>query len=84
MKTPTGWTIENNHLTTIIKLNNFKEAIGMINKIALIAEEINHHPDIELFSYNNLKIKLTTHQAGNKITQKDLLVAERINKIIKN
>lgn len=82
MNTPNDWIMENNSLTRTIKLTNFKEAVDLINKIALIAEEMNHHPDIELFSYNNIKIKVTTHQAGNTITNKDRELAERITKIL--
>ncbi len=50
--------------------------------ITPVAETIGHHPDLELYDYNKLKIKLRSHSAGNIITQKDIDLAEHINQLV--
>ncbi len=80
MKIPENWTIENDQLTRTFVLNNFVEAVDFVNKIVPLAEEADHHPDIEIFAYKKVKVKLISHKAG-KITDKDLDMAERINAI---
>lgn len=64
-----------------IVLKNFMEVISLVNKIAQIAEDLNHHPDIEIYNYKNLRVKTTTHEA-NGLTEKDYKLAEELNKIL--
>ena len=52
-----------------------------LRRVAEAAERLNHHPDVEL-RYVNLILRLTTHDAGNKVTEKDLRLAEEIQKIV--
>lgn len=59
---------------------NFIEAVNFIGKIAEIAEDQSHHPDIHLTGYRNVKIDLSTH-ALNGLTENDLIVAAKINEI---
>ena len=80
MKSPSGWSIENGQLTRVFEFKNFSEAIGFANKILPVAEEARHHPDLEIFSYNKVRVKLITHSSG-KITEKDIALAERINRV---
>jgi len=49
--------------------------------VAEAAEQLNYHPDVEL-RYVNLTLRLTAHDAGNKVTEKDLRLAEEIQKIV--
>jgi len=61
----------------------FKDFIStwaFMNKVALLAEKLGHHPDWSN-SYNKLMIKLTSHDAGNKITEKDRNLADLIDKL---
>ena len=60
-----------------ITFNNFSEAWAFLSRIALLAEQINHHPEMWNV-YNRVKIVLTTHDAGNKITDLDIQTAKRI------
>lgn len=76
------WTNEDGILSKIFTFNNFVEAIDFVNKIVPLAEMANHHPDIEIFSYKNVKVKLSTHDAGNRVTEKDLELAKEIDQII--
>lgn len=75
------WINENNKLTKTFTFNNFKEAVSFVDKVAQLAEEANHHPDIEIFSYKNVKVKLSTHDEGDKVTEKDIDLSKEIDKI---
>lgn len=74
------WFIERNSITKNYVFPNFKDAIKFVNKIAELAEEKNHHPDIKIFNYRNVTINLTTHSAGG-VTHKDLEFARQIDLI---
>lgn len=60
--------------------NKFTEAIAFINKIAVIAEDEKHHPDILIHDYNKVTIMLVTHDTGD-VTEKDYSLAESIDKL---
>ena len=75
-----GWSHEDDKLTKTFKLADFREALGFIVRIGLEAETANHHP--ELFNvYSTVRISLSTHDAGNKVTQKDVDLAKAIEQI---
>ena len=77
-----GWML-NSESTLISRewvAKNFMEAVQFINKIAKIAEEENHHPDIHLTSYRKIKVELTTH-AIKGLSENDFIVAAKINKL---
>ena len=59
----------------------YLDAIEFLRRVGEAAERLNHHPDVEL-RYVNLTLRLTTHDAGNKVTEKDLRLAEEIQKIV--
>ena len=79
MKIPSGWKYDKRkksiHRTIVCK--NFMAAIRLINKISKMAEKMNHHPDLHLTHYKQLKIVLTTHSEG-KVTGKDIKLARKI------
>ena len=75
-----GWTFAEDKLSREYRFANFTEAMGFINEMAFACEKANHHP--ELFNvYSRVEIGLTTHDAGNKVTQKDVDLAAEIEKI---
>lgn len=75
-----GWSHADDKLTKTYKLADFREALGFIVRIGLEAETANHHP--ELFNvYSTVTISLNTHDAGNKVTQKDVDLARAIESI---
>jgi 4a-hydroxytetrahydrobiopterin dehydratase len=67
-------------LTRTFKFKDFVSAWGFMNKVALIAEKMDHHPDWSN-SYNTVNISLSTHSAGNKVTAKDRKLADDIDKL---
>lgn len=66
-------------LTKSYKFSNFKEAIDFTNKVGEIAEEVGHHPDINL-GWGYVKVWLTSHDAHG-ITDKDYSLAKQIDLI---
>jgi 4a-hydroxytetrahydrobiopterin dehydratase len=75
------WKEENNALIREFTFKDFKQAFAFMTKIAALAEEQQHHPDWSNV-YNKVKIKLNTHDAGNKVTEKDLKLAEAIDRLV--
>lgn len=73
------WKEENNELVTQLKFKDFIEAFAFMTEIALIAEKMNHHPTWSN-TYNKVEIRLSTHDAGNTVTEKDRKLAESITK----
>ena len=71
------WVLEDNYITKKFKLKGFKKAISFINKVAEIANNLNHHPDIYLENYDEVTIKLKTHSVDG-ITEKDFELAAKI------
>lgn len=74
------WTEKNDALITELKFKDFIEAFGFMTKVAMHAELMNHHPEW-CNVWNTVKIKLTTHDAGNTITQKDRELAVKIEEL---
>lgn len=75
-----GWSHADDRLTRDYKFKDFSEAMGFIVRVGLLAEQQNHHP--ELFNvYNSVKVSLNTHDAGGKVTSKDVDLAKAIQKL---
>jgi 4a-hydroxytetrahydrobiopterin dehydratase len=74
------WKEENNRLVRIFKFQDFKEAFGFMTKVALVAEKMDHHPNWSNV-YNTVTIELTTHDAGNVVTEKDRKLAKAIDQL---
>ena len=75
-----GWDYTENALHTSFEFENFKEAFTLMTRIAFEAEAQQHHPDWSNV-YNQLEIKLTTHDAGG-VTEKDFKMANAIEAIV--
>jgi 4a-hydroxytetrahydrobiopterin dehydratase len=75
------WKVEGIYLVKHLKFDNFVSAVNFINKIVPIAEELEHHPDLELKNYNELVIRITTHDEGG-ITELDFELAKKIDELI--
>ena len=77
VKNMKGWELKDEKLQKSFKFTNFVEAFGFMTRIALEAERMNHHPEWSNV-YNNVTIKLSTHDAGG-ITDYDIKLAEIID-----
>lgn len=76
-----NWEESDGKLVRNVKCQNFKEALSLLNKIAVIAESINHHPDLKIFSYKFLSIEVYTHDT-NSISAKDYELTEEIDLVL--
>ena len=76
----TSWKLVDNKLVREFKFKDFIEAFGFMTKVALLAQQANHHPEWSNV-YNKVKICLTTHDAGG-ITSKDTDLALEIENLI--
>lgn len=81
LKSLTGWNLSAD-ATSIhkdLKFQDFNQAWGFMNRVALLAEKMDHHP--EWFNvYNRVEIKLTTHDAGG-ISERDITMAKAIDQM---
>lgn len=83
MKTkPSDWKIigEDEKLQKEFLFAGFAEALKFVQKVGKQAEKENHHPDIHIY-FKKVVIETTSHDKGNKITEKDTKLAEQIDKI---
>ena len=76
-----SWIEENNKLTQTFTFKDFKEAWAFMNKVALIVDKADHHPNWSNV-YNKVTIELFTHDKGNTITEKDRKLAAEIDNLV--
>lgn len=71
-----NWEIKDGSLFKLFEFESFNAAIEFVNKVAKIAEELQHHPDIYIY-YKKVELKISTHSAGG-LTMKDFELAEKL------
>lgn len=74
-----GWTGNEKGIKRSYKFKDFVESMGFVNRVALVAEKADHHPDIAI-SYNQVELTLVTHSEGG-VTTNDTKMAATINKL---
>jgi 4a-hydroxytetrahydrobiopterin dehydratase len=72
------WKEEDNKLKKTFKFRDFTEAFGFITRVAIISEKMNHHPTWTN-TWNTVSFELSTHDAGNIVTEKDHALAKAID-----
>ena len=76
-----GWEHKDDRLVKTFVLGDFCEAVAFIVRIGFCAESLNHHP--ELYNvYNRVRVELTTHDVGNKVTTMDIVLARDIDEVV--
>lgn len=73
-----GWTYADNQLEKSWKFKDHVEAMGFVNRVALLAERADHHPDLNVV-YSSVRIRLNTHSEGG-VTEKDISLAGEIDR----
>jgi 4a-hydroxytetrahydrobiopterin dehydratase len=76
-----NWEEKNNSLYRKIEFKDFSEAFAFMTRVALIAEKMNHHPKWTNV-WNTVELWLSTHDAGDVVTDKDRKLADRIDTLI--
>lgn len=71
------FTERDDRLVGEFTFNDFDEAFAFMGRVAAIASEMNHHPDMSI-SWNQVTVTTCTHDAGNVITDLDRVLAERV------
>ncbi len=74
------WTEQNNRLKKNFKFKDFSEAFAFMTRVAMIAEKMDHHP-FWTNVYNTVNIELSTHDAGDTVTDKDRKLAQAIDRL---
>ena len=72
-----GWTLERDALSHTFQFGSFREAMSFMVRVGFEAEAADHHPEWTNV-YNQVSIRLNTHDAGNKVTAKDVVLAKKI------
>ena len=75
-----GWELKDSALVKTFEFGSFKEALSYMLRAGFEAEALNHHPDWTNV-YNRVVVRLSTHDAGGKVTAKDIELAKRMQKI---
>jgi 4a-hydroxytetrahydrobiopterin dehydratase len=71
------WTESDGALSAEFLFGDFAEAFAFMTRIALLAQDRRHHPDLAI-SWNRVSVRLTTHDAGNTVTDRDRSLAAEI------
>ena len=74
------WELLDGEIVMNVEFDDFITAFGFMTSVAILAEKQGHHPTIEN-SYNIVRLSLSTHDANDQITDKDLKLAEAIDKL---
>jgi 4a-hydroxytetrahydrobiopterin dehydratase len=72
-----GWSLTGDQLVKTYSFPAFRDSIVFVNRVATLADEADHHPDVDI-RYNQVRIGLSTHDAGG-ITDKDTALAGKID-----
>jgi 4a-hydroxytetrahydrobiopterin dehydratase len=75
-----GWEARPGAIVRSVRAPDFRTAIRLVNEVAEVAEQLNHHPDIDI-RWTSVSFTLTTHSKGG-VTSNDLELAARINPIV--
>ncbi len=75
------WIEQNNRLKKTFKFKDFSEAFSFMTQVALLAEKMDHHP-FWTNVYNTVNIELSTHDAGDIVTDKDRTLAKAIDQLV--
>ena len=74
-----GWTKTGSEIRRTVEFTDFVRAMGFVNSVALLAQRINHHPDIDI-RWNKVTLVLSTHSEGG-LTELDFKLAKSIDQL---
>lgn len=72
-----SWKLVGNRLEKVFRFGSFRDSIVFVNRLATLADDHDHHPDIDV-RYTNVRVSLWTHTAGG-VTGRDTQLAEAID-----
>ncbi len=74
------WNEESGALQKDFRFEDFAEALAFVNQVGAAAEEVDHHPDVDI-RWNTVTLRLSTHSAGGVVTDRDRDLAARIDRM---
>ena len=77
----TDWHLDEGALRRDLRFADFVAAFAFLTKLALVAERVGHHPEISNV-YRDVTLRLRTHDAGNRVSQRDVDLAELIDGLV--
>ena len=77
----TEWERDGDQIARDLKFKDFEEAMGFVNRVAEVAEELNHHPDILVHGWNRVRLTASTHSEGG-LTDNDFTLAGRVDDLV--
>lgn len=83
LKGLSGWVLSNDEPFRLVRdysFKNFKEAILFVNKVAAVAEEEGHHPNILVHGWKNVRLEIYTHKIGG-LHENDFILAAKFNRL---
>jgi len=78
-----GWKYNDDKISKQFNFAKFSDVLKLINELASYCEKIDHHPDIHIF-YKKVLFELQRFSAGGKVTERDFLVAAKIERLYEN
>ncbi len=76
-----GWRVEQQRLQRTLTFHTFMDAIEFVGELAYVAEELDHHPDIDV-RWRTVHLAVTTHDAGGAVTERDVALARRTQQLL--
>ncbi|GIG85966.1 4a-hydroxytetrahydrobiopterin dehydratase [Plantactinospora endophytica] len=76
-----GWAGDPAGIGRTVELLTFRDAIGVVDRVAVVAEELDHHPDIDI-RWRTVVFRCATHSVGG-VTRRDVELAKRIDEIVR-
>ncbi len=83
LKSFLGWTYKDNKISKEFTFDDFMGSLNFINALAPYCQELDHHPDVHIF-YSKVLFELQRFDVGGKVTNKDFMVAQKIEDLYKN
>lgn len=74
------WDVEGKSIVRIFEFDDFEQAIDFVNGVAELAQEAEHHPDMDI-RFNKVRVILSTHSKGG-LTENDFDLAERLDTLV--
>ncbi|MET7820235.1 4a-hydroxytetrahydrobiopterin dehydratase [Micromonospora zamorensis] len=78
----TDWSGDPTGIGRTVQLGSFPDAIAVVDRVATVAEELDHHPDIDI-RWRTLTFRCVTHSSGG-VTHRDIELARRIDDIVRS
>lgn len=75
------WKLEGGTIIRDVICRDFRHALGFVNKVGDLAEEMDHHPDLLIHGWNRVRIMLSTHSVGG-LTENDFKLAHAVEQLI--